>query len=183
MAFAHSSVIVNTGATLDTRARDQLAFPFLSRPQVMTAYVRFVWLAGDITNDLFVLQVGNNIPANPRFVLDITGGNFRVIHINATGSNVSSTTSAAALAYGDTVEMRGTLLATGSVQVGVSRNGAAEVAGSPSGALLLPEKWATVLLMVNSSGTAVVNFCAYRNIEIVAGIRTMQEMRARAGIT
>lgn len=182
MAVNASSYIPTVAAAL-TRNRDQCSFPFNARPQASTAYVRFVWLSGDLSlSDLFVLQVGSLSTANPRFVLDINAGSCRVLHINAAGTVKSSSVSGASLVTGNTVEMRGILNADGSVQLGLTISGGAETLGAASAAQVLPQAWASPNLSVNSAGSIAVNFCAYRNVLVLAGVLPLQTCRAIAGV-
>lgn len=187
MAFAHSSVIINTGATQDTRTRDQLIFNYLARPQAMTVYVRFILLddvATNLAQRIFV-QVGAQSAAGQRYLVDTGGGTakFRALYFNATGGLSVSTVDVTGAVIGDTIELRGTLTAAGVVQIGYARNMGTEATGSASSALVLHQNWTAAKLVFNGSGTdnLAVNFAAYRNVEVVAGIQTLQQMRVRAG--
>lgn len=182
MALAASSYIPTAAAVL-TRNRDQVTFPFPARPQPLTMYVRLIWLSGDTNTDLFILSVGSAAITTPRIVLDISGNSFRVLRQNDfVNPNRNQTVAVGGLAIGDTVELRGVMNSDGSVTLGVSRNGGAESVAGPSSPMAIPTAWAAQILMINSAGTAAVNFCAYRNILVVAGVQSLQTMRAWAGV-
>lgn len=182
MSFEHTSVIVTTSA-VDTRTRDQLSYPITFRPQAMTIYVRFLMLtidAGTVGNRAIV-QIGSNSTTNPRLLVDFLAASWRIILLNGINS-VNSTVSNGGLTVGDRIELLGTVQSTGIVQIAWSRNEGAQVTGTASGALLLPQAWTNNVIFINSVATTSVGFCAYRNIEIQAGVHTMQEMRLRAGV-
>lgn len=182
MAFAPSSVIV-TGATVDTRARDELSFSFIARPQALTIYVRLIMLTTDAgtSGNRVVVQIGSSSTTNPRLLMDFLTSTWRLILLNGINS-VSSTVANTGITAGDRIELLGTVQSTGVVQISWTRNGGTITTGTASGALTLPSAWTNNVLMVNSvSGGGSPGFGAYRNIFVVAGVRTMQEMRVLAG--
>ena len=183
MAFAHSSVIV-TGAAVDTRTRDQLSFVFNARPQSLTLYVSCIILNDDVASgsNRAIIQIGSSNSTNPRLVLDAISSTWRWIILNEISNSVQSTVSTSGLTVGDRYEFRGVVNSNGSVQLGVVRNGGAESLGSASGALTLTTAWTLPIIWFNSIGTVSTYFAAYRNVHIMAGVKTMQEMRRLAGV-
>lgn len=181
MASAPTSYMP-TVAAVDTRTKDQLSFAFTARPQAMTFYVRFVE-GGTVTMaaNTKVIHVGASGATNPFLAIETSGSFYRVRRTNGLGTAVTSTL-AAAPSVGQLVELRAVLNADGSVQIGQSIAGAAETTGAASSALALDQAWSGQLLWVNSVGTASVGIIAVRNIETMAGARTLQEMRVRAGV-
>lgn len=180
MAQCHSSVIV-TGAATDTRARDQLSFPITFRPQAMTVYVRFVELGtasmlSSANNRL--LQIG--AATDPRFaILGISGGAYQAFLDN--GPTQSVVTASGSPSYGSRVELCVTISSAGLVTIIQSINGAATTTATAASAAALPSAWSSATIWFNSISTATVGYAAYRNVEIVQGVRTMQQMRVLAG--
>lgn len=175
-----TSFIRTSGASTDTRTRDQLSRTFTARPQAMTVYVRFQVRNNDFAVNKFYLQVGSLTTTTPRLLLD-HASTFRVLHQNS-GGNVNSTVSASSVLLGDIVELRGVLNANGSVLLGMARNGGSETVGSTSAAKPLATAWAQQNVILNSAGTLAVNFCAYTHIRIVRRVRDLQYMRKLAGV-
>lgn len=178
MALFHSSVIV-TGAATDSRTRDQLSFAVTFRPQALTAYLRFREQGTINIANARLIHLGNNSGTLTRIQIQSTGTFYTFVHANESGSR--QVTLAAAPVYGDMVEIRAVVNSNGSILLGQSINGAAETVTTTSGTLVFGPVWATAALWVNSISTAGVGFNAFRNIEIVAGVRTMQQMRVVAG--
>lgn len=190
MARNHSSVIVNTGATTDSRTRDQLSYTLPSaRAQAMSIYLRFVPLQTR-TGYLNILTGG----ASPRLLQFGTDAGARVVvfepsaastHQIAMANGISQVTSQVSYAHniGDTVELLATIASTGVVQIHRSVNGGAITSGTASGVLNLPDVWSSAILYIGRAQTANAgsSFNAFRNIEIVAGVQTFQSMRVRAG--
>jgi len=178
MAFAPSSYIP-TGAAVDTRARDQLSFPFLARPQAMTVYMRFVEMGSVLVSSVArVFDISNGTAA--RFLVQSTGSVYALFHITAAGQVTVSL--GAGPTYGQLVELRAVLNANGSILLGQSINGAAETVTATSAALTLAQTWSAQNIFFNaSSGGTFTGFIALRNVEIKAGVFTMQQMRQIAG--
>lgn len=189
MALYHSSVIV-TGAAVDTRTRDQLVFNFPPRPQTMTIYVRFVEL-GNILNGggtIRIFQIGNIAGTAPLLGIETSPSNHRIRFSNGISSAVTSGL-AVQPAWGNRVELRGVFTVssgaspTATAFVGQSINEGVEVTSTPTSALLVPTAWSDTKMSVNSVGAVAgtTGLIALRNIEIVSGVRTMQQMRVIAG--
>src|SRR5256885_140440 len=106
MAFTASSVIV-ASASLATRNRDQLSFPYNAVPQAMTVYVRFIHL-GEPDATRRILQIGAASGASPRFLIYLSSASqLRVAY----GANDIANTNT--LTYGDRVETRAFLTVAG----------------------------------------------------------------------
>lgn len=177
MALFPSSVIVTTAA-IASRVRDQLSFPFNARPQAMTVYIRFRELGNLLNaNSGRVLHIGAAAGTDPRFLIDGgTGGFYRVVYDN--GPTAVSSTLATAPIYGDRVELRATLSATGIVQIHQSINEGAEVSATASGSATMAAAWSAATLWINSVSTSNVGFLALRNLRIERGSISLQQMRA-----
>jgi len=183
MAQAHSSIIVTTVA-VDTRTRDTLQFPFLARPQSLTVYVRFVELDALTANTALrgILQVGSVNSTNPRLTLYWQPSAYTLLFGNGITAASTVGNSSAAVNTGDTIELRAILPATGAAQLGTTVNGGAETVSSAMSARLLPPAWTTNAILFNAFDTTSQGHIAYRNVEIMAGVRTLQEMRRRASV-
>lgn len=177
MALVHSSVIVTT-TVVDTRTRDQLSVVLAARPQAMTFYFRFVEL-GSInkgTNQKIMF-----LGSSTTFLQIISDGtNYRAQINNGFSATVSSTLAVAPV-VGDRVELLLTLTAAGVIQLSQSINEGAVSTAAAGSARYLPTAWGNTTLWINSFATSNVGLNAFRNIEIVAGVKTLQEMRIRAG--
>lgn len=173
---SNPSSYIPTGAAVDTRTRDLLSRTFTARPQAMSIYVRFVE-GGTLVAGAWVVYIGNTttllaIGSNSSFY----AGNYN----NGITAAVSSTL-AAAPSVGQGVELLLTLTSAGVITISQSINGGTVTSGAASAARVLPVAWGAQTIWVNSFSTANVGFNAFRNIEIMAGVHTMQEMRVRAG--
>lgn len=176
MAFAPSSYIPVGTAAVDTRAREQLSRAFSARPQALSIYMRFVE-EGSLLASAYVLYIGNSTTF---LEISSNGSFYRTQYNNGISSTVSSTL-AAAPSVNQVVELLVTLTAAGVLTISQSIAGGAVTSGSASTARTLPPAWGAATLWINSFSTSGVGFNAFRNIEIQAGVHTMQEMRVRAG--
>lgn len=181
MALAPSSYIKTTTA-VDTRTRDQLSFPFTARPQAMTVYVRFVEM-GAILLTTIPRIIGQGIN-------DSNGAGTWLIFVESTGfyamqhwrNGIVGSVLTAAPSVGQKVELRGVLNGNGSVQLHQSINGGAETSATASAAKALATVWSDTNLYIGSGPQGSTPApAAFRNVHIVAGVKTMQEMRIRAG--
>lgn len=184
MALVHSSVIV-TGAAVDTRTRDQLSFPFSARPQAMTIYVRFVEMGTVVSSGigtLRILQIGALDGSAPLLGIEASPSVYRIRYNNGITAAVTSAVGVVP-SVGNRIELRGVFQANGSIFLGQSLNEGSEVTSTPTAALAIAPAWSGAFLMVNSVGAVATTtgINAFRNICIVAGVKTLQEMRAWAG--
>lgn len=180
MASAASSYIKTT-TVVDTRTRDQLSFPFTARPQAMTVYTRFVEMGTIEVPGARLWEVAA-ADASPRMFLFRSVGSavYSFSHSNAFGV-AATCTLAAAPSIGQGVEIRCVINTNGSTMVGQSINGAAETTAASGTAVSFGQTWSGNILYLNQSGISSNGFVAFRDIKIVAGVKTMQEMRRLAG--
>lgn len=167
---------IKTVAAVDTRTRDLLSFPFTARPQAMSVYVHFVE-QGSLTSSAYIMLIGSS---TAYIYLASTGTVYAGGYKNTISTEVNSTLGAAP-SFGQRVELLLTLTSTGVITISQSIAGAAITSGAASPARVLPTAWGATTLWVNSFSTTGVGFNAFRNIEIMAGVQTMQAMRVRAG--
>lgn len=190
MALASSSYIDTDGATVQ-RPIEALSFPFTGRPQDLTIYLRFVDAgaaahAVATGNAIVVFQMGDTLFTAPRLYLAFgsSGGNGvgNMNHDNGIAAR-SVTATGQAIQTGDLVEFRGILNSDGSIQVGVSANGGAEVLSGASSANALASAWHSqnIVLTYNSTVSGVGSV-AYLNVKVVRGIQTLDRMRVLAGV-
>jgi hypothetical protein len=161
-----------------TRGADFYSMPFTAPPGEMTAYCKFVELGS-------ILSLGNaraweicDAPGNsPNLRCALPAANYAVTHDNATVAVTS--TLAVNPVVGDVVELMCRLYGDGSVDITQSLNGAASTSGAQSAANTLPTAWSGPLFWPNSAGTAAGfnGYGAYQSLKVVAGIRTLAEMR------
>jgi hypothetical protein len=162
-----------------TRGADFYSMPFTTPPGEMTVYVKFVELGS-------ILSLGNaraweicDAPGNsPNLRCALPGANYAVTHDNATVAVTS--TLAVNPVVGDVVELMCRLFGDGSVDITQSINGAASTSGAQSAANTLSTAWSGALFWPNSAGTAAGfnGYGAYQSVKVVAGVRSLAEMRA-----
>lgn len=149
---------------------------FNAVPGAMTVYAKFAdFGAGTIQYQFAITDSAFN---NPAFFSDFAGGAYQAI--NGAGGGVASR-AAAAVNFGDTVELRAVCHADGSVTMGASVNGAGEAVGATSAANALGARWGTtgqavVLIGPEISGTTF--FGAFQSLRIAAGVRSLSYMQA-----
>jgi hypothetical protein len=168
--FPTTAIATTTVAV--TRATDALSTPFLLAPQAMTWYVRFIEGGSALTVNDGLCGVGGN--GSPALFLRADSGVYRLMHHSVADA---SSAAAASPVLGDLVELRGVLNADGSVQLGQSLNGAAEVVAAASAANPLLAAWASPVfaLAVGPGGTGTA---AFRTVRVAPGVRTLAQMRA-----
>lgn len=167
---------IKTVAAVDSRTRDLLSFAFTARPQATSLYMRFME-GGSLLAGAWVLYIGNTTTF---IAIGSTGTFYQGNYNNGISAAVTSTL-AAAPSVGQGVELLLTLTSGGIITISQSIAGGAVTSGSASAARVLPTAWGAQTLWINSFSTANVGFNAFRNIEIMAGVQTMQAMRVRAG--
>lgn len=157
-----------------TRGADSYSLPLTTPPQEMAGYVKFVE-SGSAAASSRIFGVSNAADANARFVIGSTPP-YSVFHSNAVTSATS--TLGAGPAAGDVVELLPRLFGDGSVDILQSLNGAASTAGAQTAAVALAAAWSGPLVWLNSAGTAgSVGFTAIQSFKIVAGARSLSDMR------
>jgi len=174
-AASASSHIPTTSATV-TRAADSLSFAPSFAMQPCTVYVRRYELGTVGVSNGAVFQLGD---AGATAMLDefVSGGTLIGRSIMTAGT--VSSAHVANPAYGELVESRIVLGATGSIQSHMSRNGAAEASGTVSGANAINVASGAMVLGVNNSRTGTLQgFSAFRSVHIFPGTKTLAECRA-----
>ncbi len=171
-----SSPMESTG-TVFTRVAENINWPFITAPQAITAYIRFVELGtvkGAASGILF--SIGGSTGA--RFFIErgATTDSYRVKHNN--GSSEVNVNLATTHSIGDNLEIRVTLKQDGKINIHFSVAGAAEVSGTESAALSLATGgWNENKLYLNWDGSSNYGFNAFQSIKISRGAQTMAFMR------
>lgn len=175
---AQNTSPIATTTTGITRASDLGGMPFVATPQAMTVYAKFYELGLAQAAQRRILRLGNS-DSIAGFLLYAPGSanNYTFRHHNGTTSITSSIS--VAWNTGDLIELRGVLRADGSVYIGVSVNGGAETAASPSTALALAPAWASTSLEFPTS-TGSSEAIGLTEMAIVRGERSIAQLRAIA---
>src|SRR5262249_46023891 len=160
----------NTG--IETRAAEMMQFPLNIIQQALTIYVKFIelgTLSTGVTNGL----IGLGASGNPSWDIESSPGAYNFLHRR--GGNVQST-AGAAVPYGSSAELRAVINADGSVFLGQSIAGAAEVVAATSAANALattPTLWNDTTLTIGSRGAGTLGLAAFAAVKIAAGVRSM----------
>lgn len=170
-----SSYFPTTTAAL-TRGADSYSLPFTATPGEMSVYVKFVELGTIGTSGARVFEISSSGDADPRLVLYNEGTNYRALH--GVGAVIVNSTQSTPPVIGDTVELLVRLYGDGSVDLTQSINGGTATTATQSAALALGAAWAGSLLWLNSVGATNVGFTALQSLKVVAGSRSIVEMRA-----
>lgn len=186
-AVVPSSYIKTEGSTV-TRNADVLYFdvPALNPPRAMSFYLRGVdrGRPNAASGDSCLLFVGTNESlTDPRWAIfrNTIGGGYQAVHDD--GAGISSTAAVGGTAVrGDLIALRGVLGASGTARLGVSINGAAESVSAEASGATLQGAWAGTRLYVNQFGGGLHTQFAYTHVLIAEGVRTMDELRALAGV-
>lgn len=173
--FSTSEILTTTVPV--ARGADSYQLPYTTPPQELSMYVKFIE-SGTIVlgGGRRVCYIGSAANATPQLTLDATGGFYEATHHNGTVQVLSAL--AVAPVVGDTVELLLNLFGDGSIQVTQSINGAASTSGAQSGANALATAWSAQLAWLNSTGATLIGFTAIQGWKIVAGSRSLSEMRA-----
>jgi hypothetical protein len=173
-----ASSYIPTLALAVTRAADSYSLPFTTPPQEMTVYAKFVE-GGTLVVSGRLADITGAADTGARFILSGSAGVYASTHSNG----VAAVASAEALtpSIGDTVEVNGRLFGDGSVDITQTRNGGALEVGAQTAPNALAGAWSGPLIWLNSGGTAgSVGYTAIQALRIVAGVRTLDAMRAIA---
>ena len=167
---------METSGVTFARTTESISWPFITAPQGITAYIRFIELGtvkGDASGVLF--SIGGSTGA--RFFVErgATVDAYRVKHNN--GSTEVSVNLATTHVIGDNLEIRATLKSDGKINIHFSIDGAAEVNGSESAALALAAAWNISKIYLNWDGSTNYGFNAFRSIKVARGVQTMAFMR------
>ena len=171
-----STSYTKTDGSTVVRAVETLSYPFAVPPGAKTIYVRFVERGSvQLTTSPRMLQIGAVGDTDPRLVLTVAGGVYRLEHDN--GSATVTSAALAAPAFGDVVELRGVLGADGSVRLHQALNAGGEASGALSAANALGSAYSAELLSLNGRGSSNVGFAAYLEVKIGAGDVALTDLR------
>lgn len=170
-----TSYIPTTGSTA-TRALDSYSIPFAMVPQEMTVYAQFVESGSMAESGAAIFDISSAGGAAPFFAAYSTGTVYRVSHGNGSTTLVSNM--AVAPAIPDYVEIAARLYGDGSIDMAQSINFGAETVSALSAANPLAAAWSGLFLWLNSLGSANQGFIALQGFKVVAGSRSLAEMRA-----
>ena len=165
-----SEIPTTTGAI--ARGSDIYSVP-APPPQEMTVYGKVIEMGTAIASQRY-FQISNAAAATPRFLAASSAGPLVTIHESPT--SVSSTASGSP-AINDLFEFLSPLFGDGSVRSTQSINAGASTSGAQSAATPLAPAWSGPLLWLNSNGNLAFGFTALQSFKIVAGSRSLSEMR------
>lgn len=172
-----SSLMVTTSAAV-TRSADSLSFPFLLSPLAMTPYAKYIDLGTQaLGGGATVLALGNTSGADYIYINSRPGGTaLRADYKNA-GVGVNSSGVTTGIVFGDTVEVRAPLTSAGAIQLGVARNGGAEITDTASAANGIAPAFTPQTLYADNDTVQVVGSAAFQSIKIAAGVQSLAAMR------
>lgn len=177
-AFATSEI--NTTTVAVTRGADSYSLPFTTPPQEMTVYVKFVEKGTIVGAQGRVFAIINAVgSAGPQFIIYQAGGTgYRAYYDDTVNAAISVLATNPAVGDGD--ELVAHLFADGSVDILQSINSAASTSAAQSSAVPLPTAFSGQLFWLNSAGSAAntTGFIAIQSLKVVAGARSLAEMRA-----
>ena len=148
----------------------QLPLNALATPQSMTVYMEWLDRANSARAGYSpgLWSVGDTVGGNPR--IDVTQTSTGITALYTNGSLTSTSTVSTTPAVGDLLALRTVLTSGGAIQVFLSQNGAAEVAGSAGSPASLPGSWSDTMVSVNSIGGAQTGDILLRKFEMLPGI-------------
>jgi hypothetical protein len=171
-----SSEIPTTGVAV-TRGADSYSLPFTAPPQELSVYTKFVEGGSISTNGARLWQVSNAANATPAALVSVAGGVYASEQDTTAGGVASGVSPAPSIGLG--VENLARLFGDGSVDDTQSIAGGSATSGAQSAALALAAAWSGQLCWLNSAGTSGgVGFTAIQSLKIIAGARSLAEMRA-----
>jgi hypothetical protein len=135
------------GPSLVTRNTDALSFPYLHKPQALFCYVDLVERGTHLFSGTNPGQLSIGEAGSDSVFLMPSGSPAQYGFLHRRVSDVSSFIQLNP-AIGDRIQLLGLLAGTGTVQVKGSKNDAAEVVGSVSGASALAAAWTTQTLLI-----------------------------------
>lgn len=166
---------IATTASAVTRAADALSFPFGPVPQAMTVYASAIDLGTYTTTSSAYASVGSSASGESFQILRDSATNSRAQH--SFGSAVVANT-AATLAFGQGIEIRGVMNPDGSVISGVSIASGAEIVAGPSAGLALGASFQGATLYINWNNSTPVGFAAFQSIKVLSGIQSLNACRS-----
>lgn len=174
-----SSYIPTTTASV-TRAADRLYWAFTPLPQAMTVYTKAVNLGTAQTANARWWQLGVDASNGKSLRLIGVSSSAQVNYVNAALAAVVSTSVTNSLAFADTAEHNATISAAGSVRLGQTVNGGAEVLAAASADQALEAAWggSPTIFDVNSTATGGPGFTAFTSLKIARGVQSLANMRS-----
>jgi hypothetical protein len=178
-----TSPIVTAGSTV-ARDAESLGWPVMAGlgvPQALTLYAKFIELGTRYSVNGRLIHIGPSGSDNGPRLLIYRPSNYSVFHQNASGGSSVTSSTGGLPTLGDITEVRATMSASGSVQIGFALNGADEAGVGAASADLLPlaSSWGTSpKIFLNS--TPVPNTYGSNGfilVRVAPGVRTMEEMR------
>lgn len=176
-----SAYIPVTASGSGARSADRLALPFPAAPQECTTFARLTNVEYHLTTSALraIWLVGTSTTAPRLWLYKPNATAWTFLHDNGTTFVTSVATASAA--YGDDVRLRGVLFRDGSVQVGVSVNGAAEVLATRSGALAPAAAWSAAQGWLGSTSTgAFAGTLSLSRLLVLPGVQSLATLAARA---
>lgn len=172
-----TSYIPTTTATV-TRSADAHSLPFTAPPGETTAYSKIIEGGSSLTDNARLFQITDSANGSPKFAgYAPPGGEYASFHTTSSATVTSVLTTAPALL--DVVEVVNRLFGDGSVDSVQSINGAAETSSTQSASNPLASAWAGQLVWLNAaSATVAIGFNAFVSFKIVAGVRSLAEVRS-----
>lgn len=174
-AILPSSYAPTTTGTF-IRASDSYSLPITFAPMECSIYCKFIELGTVQTTNARLWEISDAGENRARLYVYSPSGTYVATHGSASADTSSGLLSAPA--YRDVVEILVRLFGDGSVDITQSINGAASTSGPVSSPNVLAATWSGNLLWLNSAGTTGgIGFAAYQALKIVAGARSLAEMR------
>lgn len=169
--------ILNDAEGTVSKAADSAYMPFDVEPQAMTIYTRF-FERGSLNLVSRIWTIGNASDAYLGVLCG--GGTYDLYHNNGVSSVSKSTPGGVAL--NDLVELRACVYADGSVQIGQSVNGGAEVVSTVSAALGFDTAWGDAKCWIGCVDNIVHGMMALTHHRVEQGTRDLATMRVLAGV-
>lgn len=169
-----TSYIAQT-TTARTRNSDLLTYPLGILPQTLSLYARFVERGSVGVNTAGILWIGDAAGSNNYLRFASQGSFYSFTHHN--GSAAVSATLAAAPAWGNVVELFGTLGADGVATLSQSINGGAAVWTVSSAQALAATFPTPTVLQVGTQPGVNLGQNLFLSVKVAAGVRTLAAMR------
>lgn len=169
-----TSLIAQT-TTARTRNSDLLTFPLGILPQPISLYARFVERGSVGVNTAGILWIGDAAGSNNYLRIASIGTFYSFTHHN--GSAAVSATLGVAPAWGNVVELLGTLGADGIATLSQSINGAAAVSTVSSAQALAATFPTPTIVQVGTQPGVNLGQNLFLSVKVAAGIKTLAAMR------
>lgn len=179
-ALFPSSHIPTTTGTVQ-RFAETLQWSYSALPQNATAYVDlYFYGAVDGGTNYTTCEVGDATAAAPYWLTRVEGSALAACQVQHNNGSATVSSNTGTAAFGNRLEQRNDLQATGNVRAGVSIDSAADTTGTNSGSNTLAAAWSTpTKITVGARGDgSQPAFMALRSVRITASSNTMATMRA-----